>query len=291
MSRADIERHAAPLRRRALSERRWSDRSLRIGVVMLAVLVALCVAPILLGIPAPKQDLPQALHPPSIQHLFGTDSLGRDIFQRSLFAGQTDLVFAAVTTYLSLLIGVLAGSLAGYAGGTIDGLIMRTVDVMVAFPFIVLLLAIAAIAGAGLTSAYIGVLLVGWALFARLARGQMLVLRERQFMLAGKTLGLSASRIVLRHGIPNIFSTGLVYSMADFVLNILVLASLSYLGLGVQPPTPEWGAMIADGQGSLFTAWWISTMPGLVVVYVGISLSLIGDGLADRLGTDFQLSP
>ena len=229
--------------------------------------------------------------PPSLQHLFGTDSLGRDIFQRSLFAGRTDLVFAIVTTYLSLAIGVLMGSVAGYAGGRVDGLIMRIVDVMVAFPFIVLLLAIAAIAGAGLTSAYIGVLLVGWALFARLARGQMLVLRERQFMLAGTTLGLSSTRIVLRHGIPNLISTGVVYSMADFVLNILVLASLSYLGLGVQPPTPEWGAMIADGQGYLFTAWWISTMPGLVIVYVGISLSLIGDGLADRLGTDFQLSP
>jgi peptide/nickel transport system permease protein len=291
MSRADIERYAAPLRRRALAERRWSDRSLRIGIVMLVVLVGSCVAPILLGVPAPRQDLHQALLPPSLQHLFGTDSLGRDVFQRSLFAGQTDLVFATVTTSLSLLIGVLAGAAAGYAGGTVDGLIMRIVDVMVAFPFIVLLLAIAAIAGAGLTSAYIGVLLVGWALFARLARGQMLVLRERQFMLAGRTLGLSSRRIVLRHGIPNIFATGLVYSMADFVLNILFLASLSYLGLGVQPPTPEWGAMIADGQSYLFTAWWISTMPGLVVVYVGISLSLIGDGLADRLGTDFQLSP
>jgi peptide/nickel transport system permease protein len=291
MSRADVERYAAPLRRRALSERRWSDRSLRLGVVMAGLLVGLCLAPIVLGIPAPRQDLPQALLPPSLQHLFGTDSLGRDIFQRSLFAGRTDLVFAVVTTYLSLAIGVLLGSVAGFAGGRVDGLIMRVVDVMVAFPFIVLLLAIAAIAGAGLTSAYIGVLLVGWALFARLARGQMLVLRERQFMLAGRTLGLSSARIVLRHGIPNLISTGVVYSMADFVLNILVLASLSYLGLGVQPPTPEWGAMIADGQGYLFTAWWISTMPGLVIVYVGISLSLIGDGLADRLGTDFQLSP
>jgi len=291
MGRADIERLAAPLRRRALAERRWADRSLRVGVGMAVVLVLLCLAPIVLGIPAPRQDLLQALQPPSLQHLFGTDSLGRDIFQRSLFAGRTDLVFAVVTTYLSLAIGVLLGSIAGFAGGHTDSVIMRVVDVMVAFPFIVLLLAIAAIAGAGLTSAYVGVLLVGWALFARLARGQMLVLRERQFMLAGRTMGLSSSRIVLRHGIPNLISTSVVYSMADFVLNILVLASLSYLGLGVQPPTPEWGSMIADGQGYLFTAWWISTMPGLVIVYVGICLSLIGDGLADRLGTDFQLSP
>jgi peptide/nickel transport system permease protein len=289
--RAEIERLAAPLRHRALAERRWSDRSLRLGIVMSAALVLLCLAPIVLGIPMPRQDLPQALQPPSAQHLFGTDSLGRDIFLRSLFAGRTDLVFAVVTTYVSLGLGVLLGSIAGYVGGTTDNVIMRVVDLMVAFPFIVLLLAIAAIAGAGLTSAYIGVLLVGWALFARLARSQMLVLRERQFMLAGQTLGLSSTRIVLRHGIPNIIAPGVVYSMADFVLNILVLASLSYLGLGVQPPTPEWGAMIADGQGYLFTAWWISTMPGLVIVYLGIALSLIGDGLADRLGTDYQLSP
>ena len=134
--------------------------------------------------------------------------------------------------------------------------------------------------------AYIGVLAVSWALYARLTRGEMLALRENQYMMAAQTLGYSTWRIIFVHSIPNLLRSNLVFSMSDIVLNILTLAALSYLGLGIAPPTPEWGEIVAQGQRNLFTAWWISTLPGLIIVLVGTGFSLIGDGLADRLGED-----
>jgi peptide/nickel transport system permease protein len=163
---------------------------------------------------------------------------------------------------------------------------MRTVDLVISFPFIVLILAITAITGPGIQGAYIGVLAVSWALYARLTRGEMLALRENQYMMAAKTLGYSTWRIIFVHSIPNLLRSNLVFSMSDIVLNILTLAALSYLGLGIAPPTPEWGEIVAQGQRNLFTAWWISTLPGLIIVLVGTGFSLIGDGLADRLGED-----
>jgi peptide/nickel transport system permease protein len=167
---------------------------------------------------------------------------------------------------------------------------MRLVDVVIAFPFLILVIAILAIVGPGLTGLYIAVLAVGWSIYARLTRAEMLVLREQQFMLAAQALGFSRRRIILRHAMPNLLRPNLVFSMADFVLNILLVASLSYLGLGVQPPTPEWGAIVADGQNFLLNAWWITTLTGLVIVVVGVGLSLIGDGLAERMGERFRLT-
>jgi peptide/nickel transport system permease protein len=138
--------------------------------------------------------------------------------------------------------------------------------------------------GQGLTGVYVGLIAVGWALYARITRAEMLVLKEQQYVLAAQTLGFSHWRVLFRHAIPNTLRPNIVFSMADIVLNILFLSSLSYLGLGVVPPTPEWGAIVADGQPYLFTAWWISALGGLAIVIVGIGFSLIGDGLADRLG-------
>ncbi len=243
------------------------------------------------GLPAPdQQDLVAALQPPSLAHPFGTDQLGRDILSRVIYGTRIDFSFGFITTYATLAVGMLLGALAGYLGGWVDTVVMRAVDVVIAFPFIVLILAIAAVFGAGLVGAYAGVLVVGWALYARLTRGEMLVLREKQFVLAAQTMGYSTPRVVFRHAIPNLLRPNLVFSMADMVLNILTLAALSYLGMGVQPPTPEWGAMIADGQGYLLTAWWVSTFPGLTVVAAGVAFSLIGDGLADRLGGEFRIT-
>jgi peptide/nickel transport system permease protein len=162
---------------------------------------------------------------------------------------------------------------------------MRGVDVVVAFPFIVLVIAVIAIVGPGLLGVYLGISLVGWALYARLTRAEVLVLKDQQFVLAGTSLGFSRSRVMFRHILPNVIRPNLVFSTLDIVLNILVLASLSFLGLGVQPPAAEWGLMVAEGQTFLLTAWWISTLPGLVIVIAGVGFSLVGDGLADRLGT------
>jgi peptide/nickel transport system permease protein len=219
----------------------------------------------------------------------GTDDLGRDVFSRMLYGAREDLVIAFFMTYVPVTAGVLIGAVAGYFGGTVDRLIMRVVDIVIAFPLIVLVMAILAIVGPGVQGLYIAVFAVGWSLYARLTRGEMLVLRELQFMLAAEALGFSRARIILRHAIPNLLKANVVFSTADFVLNILLLASLSFLGLGVQPPTPEWGAMVAEGENFILLSWWITTFPGIAIVLVGVALSLIGDGLADRLGESFRM--
>jgi peptide/nickel transport system permease protein len=279
------------LQRRARADRRWAAWTLYTGVaIVLAVGVAAIFAPLIAPHPPNAQDLANAFQPPSLGHLMGTDNLGRDIFSRVVYAARTDLQIGVIMTYVPLLTGVLLGAVAGYFGGWIDTLIMRLVDVVIAFPFLVLVIAILAVVGPGLKGMYIAVLSVGWSMYARLSRAEMLVLREQQFVLAAEALGFSRSRIIFRHAVPNLLRPNLVFSMADFVLNILLAASLSFLGLGVRPPTPEWGAMVAEGQNFLLNAWWITALPGLVIVVVGIGLSLIGDGLAERLGERFRLT-
>lgn len=282
---------ATRLRRRAASERRWAKVTLWVGIGIVSVVVFLSVFAPLLGFVDPnQQNLAEALQPPSLEHPFGTDTLGRDIFTRVLYGGRIDLTFALVTTLVPFVLGALVGAFAGYRGGWVDTFVNRLVDTVVAFPFIVLILAIVTIVGPGLTGAYIGVFAVGWALYARMTRGEMLVERQREYILAAKTLGYSTPRIVFRHALPNVIRASIVFSMADVVLNILLLSSLSYLGLGAVPPSPEWGALVAEGQDVLLTAWWVATLPGLVIVLVGIGFSLIGDGIADRFGRDFSLT-
>jgi peptide/nickel transport system permease protein len=280
-----IERHAwLRLTRRGRLDRRWATISLYTGLAIVAFIAGLSIAAPFLGLRDPTAtDLMNALQPPSLEFPFGTDDLGRDILSRVIHAGRVDLVFGIVVTYVSLVIGLSVGAISGYFGGLVDTIIMRVVDLVISFPFIILILTIAAIVGPGLAGAYIGVIAVSWALYARLTRGEMLAIRRREYILNAETLGYSTPRIVFVHALPNLLRANLVYSMSDIVLNILTLAALSYLGLGVAPPTPEWGEMIAQGQKNLFNAWWISTLPGLVIVLAGIGFSLIGDGLADRL--------
>lgn len=273
------------LQRRAVSERRWSTYTLWAGILIVLIISILSFGAPLFGFEDPNQtDLFNTLAPPSRDHPFGTDDLGRDVLTRVIYAGRIDLTFGILTTYVSLVIGLFIGALAGYFGGWLDTIVMRVVDLVISFPFIVLILAVAAIVGPGLLGAYIGVLAVSWALYARLTRGEMLALREKQYIMNAQTLGYSTGRIIFVHSVPNLLRSNLVFSMSDIVLNILTLAALSYLGLGVAPPTAEWGEIISQGQKHLFTAWWIATLPGLVIVLVGVGFSLIGDGLADRLG-------
>jgi peptide/nickel transport system permease protein len=282
---------AGRMRRRAASERRWANAALYVGLGILGVVAFAAVfAPLIAPYAPNTQDLANAFQPPSSEHLMGTDNLGRDIFSRVVYAARVDLQLGFILTYVPLVYGVILGAVAGYFGGRSDTVIMRLVDVVIAFPFLVLVIAILAVVGPGVKGIYIAVLAVAWAMYARLTRAEMLVLREQQFMLAGEALGFSRRRIIFRHAIPNLLRPNLVFSMADFVLNILLVASLSFLGLGVRPPTPEWGAMVAEGQNFLLNAWWITTLPGIVIVVVGIALSLVGDGLADRLGERFRLT-
>ena len=277
------------LERRARSERRWGQISLWTGLVIVGLIgLAALTAPLILPAGPDHQDLLNTLQPPSLAHPFGTDNLGRDILTRTIYAARIDLVVGLTTTYVPLVLGVLLGLAAGYRGGWLETVVMRAVDVVVAFPFIVLVIAVIAIVGPGLLGVYIGIIVVGWALYARLTRAEVLVLKDQQFVLAAQSLGYSHARVMFRHLLPNVLRPNLVFSTLDVVLNILVLASLSFLGLGVQPPTAEWGLMVADGQTFLLTAWWISTMPGLVIVLSGVGFSLVGDGLADRLEQGFR---
>jgi peptide/nickel transport system permease protein len=249
------------------------------------ILVVLFLAGILAPLIAPygqnQLDLANIFSSPSGSHLFGTDGTGRDVFSRTLYALRLDLGVVLLVTYPSLVIGVLVGAVAGYFGGVVDAIIARIVDTMIAFPFLILVIAVIAIVGPGIKGVLIGVPIVSWALYARLARSEMLVLREQPFMLATQALGYSTRRTIIRHALPNLLRSSLIYSTLDMVVNLLLLASLAYLGLGAQPPNAELGSIIADGQSTLLSAWWVATLPGLVVVLFGIGAGLLGDGLSD----------
>jgi peptide/nickel transport system permease protein len=268
----------------SVDEERWQRAAFRVGIGWLVVVVlGSVVVRLLASGQATALNLASTLQGPSLSHPFGTDVVGRDLLVRTLYAAWTDLGVGAIGTLLPLALGVLIGVVAGYAGGVADTALMRVTDFVLAFPFIVLVVAIVVITGPGVTGVVIGLVVKGFPAYARLARGEMLVLREKQFILAARTLGLSRRRVVFRHALPHVVRPCLVFFLSDLVGNVLLLASLSFLGLGVQPPTPEWGAIIADGKSYLLSAWWISALPGLFVVLVGIALNLVGEGLAERL--------
>ena len=275
---------AAPVgeRRRRGGALRGMPTQAKIGAAILLVLVlAGILAPLIAPYGQNELDFLNVLQPPSFSHLFGTDGSGRDVFSRTLYALRLDLAIVFLVTYVPLPIGVLVGATAGYFGGKVDTVIARLCDTLIAFPFMVLVIAVIAIVGPGVKGVVIGVPIVAWALYARLARAEMLVLREQPFMLATTALGYSRRRAIFRHAVPNLMRTCLIYSTLDMVVNLLLLASLAYLGLGAQPPNAELGSIIADGQNTLLSAWWVATLPGLVVVLFGVGAGLLGDGLSD----------
>ncbi len=231
-----------------------------------------------------QQDGDLRLVAPSLAHPFGTDNFGRDILSRVIWGARVDLQMALVGVIFPFLLGTCIGAISGYVGGRLDTLCMRLIDIVLAFPFLVLMLAIMAILGPGLSSFYIAMALVGWVSYARLIRSQILVLKESDFALAAKSLGFSHRRILFRHLMPNALFSSVVFCMSDAVLVLLNGAAVSYLGLGVQPPTAEWGTMVAEGQSFITSAWWICTFPGLAVVTLAMGFSLLADGVAERLG-------
>jgi peptide/nickel transport system permease protein len=262
--------------------KRWPT-AVKIGAGIVGVLtLAALFAPLIAPYPPNEIDVTSLLSSPSPAHPFGTDDTGRDVFSRTLYGLRLDLVLVLLVTYVPLPFAVLAGALAGYFGGWVDTIVSRLADVTIAFPFIVLVIAIVAIVGPGVKGFLIGVPLAAWAIYARLARAEMLVVREQPYMMATTALGYTKTRAIFKHGLPNVARPCLVYSTIDLIGNLILLAGLSYLGFGVQPPTAELGSIIADGQGYLLTAWWIATLPGLVLVLIGVGVGLIGEGLSDR---------
>ena len=254
------------------------------GIVVLWLLTAL-VGPWLASVDPNAIDLDNVLRPPGSGWLMGTDHVGRDIFTRVIFAARIDIWMGFLGVLAPLAIGVTIGLLAGYFGGLLDSITMRIVDITLAFPFLILVLAIVAMLGPGIGNFIIALALVAWVSYARLIRADVMVARSAEYVQAARALGFSSPVIIFRHVLPNTLSPIVVYAMTDMVLVILAGAGLGFLGLGVQPPTAEWGAMIADGQAYISEAWWISFFPGLAAVSFGVGLSLIGDGLARILRT------
>jgi peptide/nickel transport system permease protein len=264
---------------------RWYRQpALVAGLAILAVVVGLALAaPLITSYNPIAQNLNESLLGPSARHLLGTDQLGRDTFTRLLYGLRLDLRIAFIAVLLPFVLGTVLGSLAGYFGGWTDAVIMRLVDIVVAFPFYVLIIALVFVLGQGERSIYIAITVVGWVAYARIIRGEILVAKRQDYITAARSGGLSNVRIMRRHLLPNVISQGFIYGMSDIVQDILAIVTLGYLGLGIPPPTADLGSMINDGQNFLSTHWQLTTIPGLVVVVVGLGLSLVGDGLADLL--------
>jgi peptide/nickel transport system permease protein len=270
--------------RRGFRRRWYRTPSFVAGVTILGLIVlAAIAAPLITNHNPTDQDLLHTLQGPTSAHWLGTDDLGRDVWSRLVYGARTDLRVAFLAVLFPFVIGTLLGLLSGYFGRWIDTITSWLVNIVVAFPFYVLIIALVFALGSGTRNIYIAITIVGWVSYARIVRGEVLVAKRREYVLAARAAGLSHGRIIFRHLLPNVITQAIVFAMSDIVLDILAIVTLGYLGLGVQPPTPDWGRMIADGQTYLTTHWELSTVPGIAVVITALGLSLLADGLADLL--------
>jgi len=255
-----------------------------LGLLFLVFLLVLTLFP---DFVAPYDSLVQNYDelraPPSIRHLMGTDEFGRDVLSRVIHGTKYALIVGGSTTLIQVAIGVVLGLAAGYYGGIIDSLIMRFTDVMLSVPVMVLALAIAGFLGGGLFSVIIAIGVVGWRAFARVVRGQVLSIREAPYVEAARALGCSDVHILWRHILPNVSAPLLVLVTLNIPQSILWASAMNYLGLGIQPPTPDWGAMLSNTRAYLRTAWWMAMFPGLAIMFTVLTFNFVGDGLNDAL--------
>jgi peptide/nickel transport system permease protein len=251
---------------------------------MLGFLVAVAlVGPYVSPYDPNAHDFDRLLQAPSLQHPFGTDNFGRDVLTRVVHGAAIDLRIGVLAVAFPFLAGSLLGAAAGYRGGWIDAVIMRTVDVITAIPFLVLVIAIVAFLGPGEINVLLAIGAVGWVTYARLVRGEVLREKNLEYAAALRALGFGRWRIILGHILPNAIPPAVIFLASDIVLVILTTASLGFLGLGVRPPAPEWGMMISEGREFLASGWWVATMPGFAFMYTGLAFILLGDGVADLL--------
>lgn len=252
------------------------------GLAIVAVLlVAAALAPLIATHDPIAQALDQRLLPPSAAHWFGTDSLGRDILSRIIYGTRITLVIVLLVVVTVGPIGLLIGSTAGYLGGWVDVMLMRITDVFLALPRLILALAFVAALGPGLENAVLAIALTAWPPYARVARAETLVIRKADYIAVVRLQGASRFRIVVKHVVPMCMPSLIVRSTLDMAGIILTAAGLGFLGLGAQPPTPEWGAMISSGREYIFDQWWVATFPGLAICVVALGFNLLGDGLRD----------
>lgn len=253
-----------------------------LAIVALLVLVAL-LAPLLAPGSPFEQDLTRRLQPPSAQNWLGTDELGRDIYTRVVHGSRITLYMVVLVAIIVAPIGLLVGTVAGYLGGWIDNVLMRITDIFLSFPRLVLALAFVAALGAGIENAVIAIGITTWPPYARVARAETLTLRNSDFINAVRLQGASSLRIILRHVMPLCVSSLIIRLTLDMAGIIITAAGLGFLGLGAQPPAPEWGAMIAKGRDFLLDQWWVATIPGIAIFTASLGFNLLGDGLRDVL--------
>jgi len=276
--------HAAWVRR----YRGWlqfrANRLAMVGLVTVAIMIGMSLAAPLIAWQDPSaQDLADRLAPPSWQHLLGTDELGRDLFARVIYGGRVTLGMVVAVVLLVAPIGLAVGSIAGYLGGFVDRVLMRVTDVFLAFPRLVLALAFVAALKPGITSAIIAIALTAWPPYARLARADTLTVRHTDYIAAVRLTGAPAGRVILRHIIPLCLTSVIVRVTLDMSGIILTAAGLGFLGMGAQPPLPEWGTMIAASRAFILEQWWVPTIPGLAIFIASLAFNLLGDGMRDVL--------
>ena len=259
------------------------------ALIVSLVVVAALAAPLLATSDPIDQDLTVVLQPPfwqsggSVQHPFGTDHLGRDVYSRLVYGAQISLTISVLAALLGAAVGVAAGLVAGYLGGRVDAIIMRIVDLNLAFPLILLALAVVALLGASLKNLVIVMSITTWMIYARVVRGLSLSLRQQEFVQAVRALGARDARIIARHVLPNVLAPVMVIWTLEVARVILMESALSFLGLGVPPPTPTWGRMLAEGRDYLTVAGWIAVFPGIAILVTVLGINFLGDGLRDLL--------
>lgn len=254
------------------------------GAVVVAMLVATAIlAPLIAPYDPMTIDVHKVLSPPSFSHPFGTDDLGRDVLSRMIWGSRVSLKVGFVAIGLALIIGISIGAIAGFYGGKIDAILMRFVDIMLAFPVFFLILAVIAILEPGIFTIMVVIGLTGWMDVARLIRAEFLTLKERDFVVAASAVGAGNMRLIFRHILPNALSPVFVAATFGIAGAILTESGLSFLGLGVQPPNPSWGNILTSGKDNIEVAWWLSVFPGLAILITVLSYNLMGEGLRDAL--------
>lgn len=253
-----------------------------LAILLLIILLAI-VVPFLSPYDPNKINLANKFQSPSASHWFGTDEVGRDIFTRIFYGASLSLGLGILIIFIAALIGTIIGSISGYLGGIVDTIIMRFVDMILAFPSLILAMALAAVLGPNIQNAMLAIAIVKVPVYIRLARAETLGLKEKLFVKSAETFGINKARIIMKHIIPNAVSPVIIQATLDIGDTILLIATLGFLGLGAQPPTPEWGAMISVGWTYLLTYWWYPVFPGLFLFLAAGALNLIGDGIRDVL--------
>lgn len=258
-----------------------------LALIGLGIITAFLVIAVLGDFLAPYKplavDITNRLQPPSVQHFFGTDEFGRDVFSRLLSGAKYSIQTGVVVLAIAIPLGSILGAIAGYFGGKYDEVIMRITDVFLAFPSLILAMAVSAALGPSLQNVMLSLIVVWWPAYARLVRGQALSVRENAYIEAARSMGASRVRIIFQHILPNSISPVIVRATLEMGMVIIWAAGLSFLGFGAQPPSPEWGRLITEGRIYIFQAWWITAFPGLAILLVVLGFNLLGDGLRDIL--------